>query len=162
MIPAQTQILDEIRERLKNISKANGFSVDLRKLDRARLTPFQTGEMPCINYWPQGDNLVERLPGKHLRELSLVIEFYDNSGRSDPLTDKSALLAQDAYQALWRDPSAPRIEDRPSPNLGGLVDELVLESIQPAIGEGQSPFCGAVMSISVRYRIDPHTLAAIA
>ncbi|MEA1079527.1 hypothetical protein [Marinobacter qingdaonensis] len=161
-LPATMQILDEIEARLKQITKANGYSVDLMKLERARLTPFQSGEMPCINYWPESDQLVETLPSKHLRELSLNVEFYDTSGRSAALTDKAALLANDAYTALWRSPDLPLVSDRPDPNLGGIVDSLVLQSIQPAIGEGQNPFCGAVMSIAVRYRIDPHTLTALA
>ena len=150
--PAQTQILDAIHAHLLNITAENGYSATLRKIVRAGLKPFKSADMPSINYWPGGDVLLEELPGKQLRELEINIEFYDRHGEQ-PLTDRALELASDAHLALWRSINAPKVEDQPESRLGGIVDSFTFQSVQPAIGEGQSPFCGAVISLTVRYRV---------
>ncbi|HCG7104100.1 TPA: hypothetical protein NJ322_005023 [Vibrio parahaemolyticus] len=151
--PAVTQILDLIHDRIINITKKNGYGFDLLVLKRSHLTPFKAGDLPAVNYWPGTDTYVTQASSTEVREVPIVIEAYDRHGDMS-LADKAALLERDIHTALWRSPDAPRVIDRPSPRLGGLVESFSIISSQPAIGEGQTPYCGAVIEIIVRYRVD--------
>lgn len=148
--PVETQILDLIEVRLKQIKKTNGFFSDDVRVERASLTPFPGQDLPKINYWSTGDQLIESTGYIELRELELLIEFYDRH-RDMALNDKSNLLAADVRVALSRDPDQP---ERISPKLGGTVESLVVRSAIPAIGEGGSPYCGSVLTVGIRYRVD--------
>lgn len=148
--PVETQILDLIATRLKQISKKNGFFTDDVRVERASLTPFAGKDLPAINYWSTGDQLIESTGYVELRELEVLVEFYDRH-REMSLTDKANLLAADARVALSRDPGQP---DRVSPKLGGAVESLVVRSAIPAVSEGQSPYCGSVLTLAIRYRVD--------
>lgn len=156
-MPVETQILDLIEARLKQISKAKGFFTDDVRVERASLTPFAGKDLPAINYWSTGDQLIEATGYVELRELEVLVEFYDRH-RDMSLTDKANQLAADARVALSRDPGE---SDRISTKLGGQVESLVVRSAIPAVGEGQSPYCGSVLTLAIRYRVDarhPFTL----
>lgn len=148
--PVETQILDLIEVRLKQIRKANGFFTDDVAVKRASLTPFAGKDLPAINYWSTGDQLIEATGYVELRELEVLIEFYDRHGEMS-LTDKAHLLAADARVALSREPEKP---EKVSPKLGGSVESLLIRSAIPAISEGGSPYCGSVLTLAVRYRVD--------
>lgn len=148
--PVETQILDLIETRLKQISKDNGFFTDDVRVVRASLTPFGGKDLPAINYWSTGDQLIEATGYVELRELELMVEFYDRH-RDMTLTDKANQLAADARVALSREPGQP---EKVSPKLGGTVESLAVRSAIPAIGEGQSPYCGSVLTVAIRYRVD--------
>jgi len=150
-IPAQTQIVNEIELRLKNITKENGYFSTLAKIKRAHLQPFQSTDLPCINYWPNYDNLVQQLSGAELREFTVSVEFYDKNNER-PLSDKAAELASDVKIALWRSKNEPKTSDKPNQKLGNLVDSFAITSIEPVLGEGPSPFCGVVVTITIQYR----------
>lgn len=155
--PVETQILDLIEARLKQINTRNGFFTDDVRVERASLTPFAGKDLPAINYWSTGDQLIEATGYVELRELEVLVEFYDRH-RDMSLTDKANQLAADARVALSRDPGEP---DRISTKLGGKVESLVVRSAIPAVGEGQSPYCGSVLTLAIRYRVDarhPFTL----
>jgi len=148
--PVETQILDLIEARLKLINTRNGFFTDDVRVERASLTPFAGKDLPAINYWSAGDQLIEATGYVELRELEVLVEFYDRH-RDMSLTDKANQLAADARVALSRDPGLP---ERISTKLGGKVESLVVRSAIPAVGEGQSPYCGSVLTLAVRYRVD--------
>lgn len=156
-LPVETQILDEIERRLKQISKAKGFFTDEIRVVRASLQPFSGKDMPAINYWSSGDQLLESTGFVELRELELMVEFYDRHGEM-PLNDKANLLSSDVKIALYRDPAHP---ERISTKLGGLVESVTVRSAIPAIGDERSAYCGSVITLTVRYRVDaryPFTL----
>lgn len=156
-IPATTQILNEIERRLAGISEANGYFTNDITIARASLKPFNLADLPAINYWNVADLLIEAHGTKERRQLEILIEFYDRENDM-PLVDKSALMASDLSIALNRNPDQP---DRISPKLGGLAFSVSMESITPAIGEGQAPYCGTVITLQVQYRVDwlyPFTL----
>lgn len=148
--PVETQILDLIETRLKQISTKNGLFTDDVRVERASLTPFAGKDLPAINYWSTGDQLIASTGYVELRELEVLVEFYDRH-REMSLTDKANLLAADARVALSKDLGQP---ERVSPKLGGAVESLIVRSAIPAIGEGQSPYCGSVLTLAVRYRVD--------
>jgi hypothetical protein len=152
--PAPTQILDEIGDRLGNISSANGYFYDLIKLDRGRLEPFRNQDMPGINYYTVGDVLSKKMhQGVRERIMSVVIEFYTTT-RDRVFLDIANELNSDITIALERKPSLPKVSDMVSASLGGLVVELEMLENTPAIGKGQNPYCGSIYALNITYRVN--------
>jgi len=160
-IPVVTQILDEIELRLGNISVANGYFLDIEKLERARLTPLKNSDMPAITFYSGVNELREFKYGLDFRSVNVVVECYTMT-RDSNFNDLSQLLASDLEVALHRDTSAPTVTDDVSTALGGLVEQLIINSATPVMGENnKSPYCGAVLSLQVNYKVkkgDPYTL----
>jgi len=151
---AQLTILDEIAARLNNISVANGYRFDIEQsaIERARLTPFVNGDLPAINYWPSLDSLDNKTSGKETRSFDVTIEIYDVT-MDEPFTDLAIKHGNDVVTALFRTTDAPTVSDNPSYALGGLVSTVIINSITPMIGEGQSPWFGALLNLTIEYNI---------
>lgn len=150
--PLPIQLLDAIALRLPNISKARGYYTDVGKIKRATLKPFQDQDLPALNYWPGTDNVVARGAGWVERLLPLVVEYYDRT-RDRPFSDVVFELAQDVVVAVQRDPDFPAVSDNPEFTLGGLCRSVQLVSVVPQVGEGQAPFCGALLTFDLVYRV---------
>ena len=155
-IPVQTQILDIIGARMALISVSNGYFSTLGKIERARLKPFKNGDMPAINYYYTGDILVKTIHnGVTERGMSVIIEYYDTT-RDEVFTDLADKLSTDIQIALERDVLAPLVSDPVSSSLGGKVARVEVESITPAMGAGQAPYCGTVVILNVFYKVAKH------
>lgn len=150
----QKQILDVMDARLRLPSVVNGYSVTIAKVERARLTPFKDYDLPAVNYWPESDIKVSAGGGYEVRQMKVLIEVHDAT-RDQPFTDVAMGMANDLWIALWRDVAAGAVADPISPSLGGLVSGIYLETVTPEVGEGQTPFCGALLEITVEYRRRP-------
>jgi hypothetical protein len=148
----QIQILDAVKDRLLEIKLDNGYSEALAKLDRARLIPFKGDDFPAINYWISDDTRVAAGHGWVDRQATMVLEYYSKT-RDEPFTDVAFALAGAATVALLRAPTAPAVTDDPDLTLGGLVRSIQLQSITPQIGQGQSPWCGVVLTYNLGYRV---------
>lgn len=153
--PIQTQILDVVELRLANVTTANGYSTTVKKISRARLTPFVSGDLPAINFWGGIDIKLSGGGGFDERQLKLLVEYHAKT-RDRTFSEVSAELAADVWLSLWRDPSAPAVSDTTSPKLGDLVSSISLNTITPEIGEGQAPWCGALLEIDILYIQSPH------
>jgi hypothetical protein len=149
----ELQILDEIGKRLSFIKSCDGYSATCLKIKRASLTPFKAGDMPVINYWPSGDEIVERKYGAEIHELSISIELHDKTS-DEPFTDIAFTRAADIVTALTRTTLKPKVSDDPDFTLGGLIDALLFGQTLPIIGEGQSPFCGVLVDVKARYKTE--------
>ena len=152
MADAQLTILDEIEARLANITVANGYRFDLVEsaIKRASLTPFQNGDLPALNYWPTADVRVDKAHGVNLKEFNITIEVYDLT-YDEPFTDLGIKRGNDVATALFRSTSFPAVSDPVDLSLGGLVSEIGINSLVPIIGEGTSPWCGALLDVIVKY-----------
>lgn len=148
----QQQILDAVGARLALITVARGYHCDVRKIRRATLKPFVDEDLPAINYWPGADAQVAKGHGWVDRDLSVAIEIYDRT-RDRIFTDVAMELAMDVAVSLLRSPSSPLVADEPDLTFGGLVRSAQLVTITPQIGEGQAPWCGALVSYSLSYRV---------
>ena len=151
-VPAKKIIWDEIHNRLLQIKKENGYSIEVNRVERSHLEPFKASDFPAINYWPGTDQLVKKQGDKELREVSLTIEIYDRQSEV-AMTDKADQLEAEVKTAIWRSSLFPKISDIPSQNLGGIVNSFSFDSTTPAIGKGQAPFCGCVISVAISYRV---------
>ncbi len=154
MNSAQLTILDEIHARLLNITETNGYDWEVQEntVQRARLLPFKNGDLPAINYWPVNDVLEEKTYEYDTRELNISVEGYTKT-RDEPFTDVAIKLGDDMILSLFRSIDAPLTTDEESPALGGLVEAVLVDSITPMIGEGESPWCGVLVEIRVRYNV---------
>ena len=145
------QILDALGARLALITVANGYHNDIRRIRRATLKPFTDDDLPAANYWPGIDAQVDKGHGWVDRELNVTIEFYDRT-RDRVFTDVAMELAADVAVALLRAPANPAVSDDPDMTFGGLVRSSQLLTVTPQIGEGQNPWCGALISYNFTYR----------
>lgn len=152
-MPAVTDLLDIIETRLGNISTINEYYTMPKMIARAKLTPFNDYDLPAINFWLTRLNVVSRQYQKQSRELSLFVEIH-NSTRDRPFVDVVSELASDIVISLNRHPDNPKISDVPSLDLGGVVTGLDFQGYDYLIGEGQSPWCGALCQFTIKYQSD--------
>jgi|LGVE01.1.fsa_nt_gb hypothetical protein len=149
-IPINKTFLDEIESRLGNITEDNEYNLPLKKIRRARLKPFKPQDLPAANFWPSTmDNVVDKY-GMDGRTISVTVEAHTKT-RDHPFTDIADILAADIITALNRATTAPKPDDDPSYDLGGLVEDFVLSGYDYSIGEGQTPWCGVVISFEIRF-----------
>ena len=152
--PAAIQILDAIGLRLALPTTARGYNTTVAVVERARVIPFRDFDIPAVNYWADSEAVVDAGAGWSEHEVSIMIDARTHT-RDRPFVDVAFELGTDLWIALWRAPAAPAVSDQPSMRLGGIVNSLAMASMVPAIGEGQSPFCGVLLSIIVKYRVRP-------
>jgi len=147
-----TTILDEIENRLGNITTANGYfsSVD-GVIDRGKLTPWDGKDLPAINLWSTGFDNGRSEYGDELRQIKVYIEIHDKT-RDENFVDVANKLAADVVTAICRSTAAPKVSDDPSHDLGSIVEDILLDAVDMIIGEGQAPFCGALCRFTVTVR----------
>ena len=155
--PIQLQILDEIDSRLKGINTTNGYFSDMHIGDvhRAKMTPFKGDDLPAINYWSGETRTEDKGHGFSYMAFDIEIEMHTKTN-DRPFTDVTSELSADIIIALYRDDALPKVSDQPSYKLGDMVDGLNVDAISPQLGEGQSPYCGVLVSLSITYRVKAH------
>lgn len=145
--------MDIIQARLENISTANGYHTDPKKIERGKLTPFHGYDLPGINFWPVRMESTRVRHRQDRRTLSVMIEIFDKT-RDKAFSDQADILAQDAVTALNRAGAAAGTDDPPSHALGGAVSDLRFQGYGYHIGEGQAPWLGVLIEILVVFRCD--------
>jgi len=148
--PAETQILDEVGIRLANITEVDGYFTTAARIDRARMQPYNGGDLPALNYWAGVTELAESGAGWRRRMVTVMVE-YQSKTWDRPFADVAHELAADIDIALRRAPAAPAVADTEDTRLGGLVDGMEWQSKTPAIGEGQAPVVGVLMEYVITY-----------
>lgn len=157
---AHLTIIDEIGARLGNVKKVNGYANDFKVIRRATTKPFVHGDLPAVNYWPTEDEYIDKEYQLVKRLLHVNVEAYAKT-RDLPFTDIALELSNDICIALFRDTSTPNVTDVESRSLGLMVDFLIINTITPILGEGQAPWCGVLIELSINYRLglgDPITI----
>lgn len=157
-LPATTQILNLIGERLANISTTNGYSVTPKKITRGKMTPWEPGDLPAINYWPSNLENPENDYRKDIRYLQIIVEIHKEIGihdqRNTPFSDIVDLLAADVVIGLNRSTDNPQVSDNVSHNLNNAVTDFRFLGYDYLIGEGAAPWCGAMIKFEIRYKTD--------
>lgn len=151
MTPAETAILDEIEARLKLISVANEYSRNIQKVERARLTPFKAGDIPAISFWPVRHSRSTNEYGNDTHVLRVVVDVRDKT-RDNNFADEAAGMIADVITAINRATAAPKVSDSASFELGETVEDLTMEDSAYQIGEGQTPWLGAIVEIEITYQ----------
>ena len=135
MRPIQVLILDEIENRLELITEVNEYPFDLLTIDRARLTPFKSDDLPAANFWSTSDDLIEEVGGRDTRLLSVNIELHTVE-TDEPFVDVAYTLGAYVVTAINRAVNEPKVSDDTRPCFLGLVDKVKSTSIRPMTKEG--------------------------
>lgn len=151
MTPAITQIMELVGLRLRNIAETEGYFTTVRRIERARMTPWQPYDLPAANYWPTDAVSRPEQYGEDARAVTVFVEYHDKT-RDEPFCDVADRLAHDIVTALNRSPTAPGVADAPSYDLGGSVVALAYEGHDYEIGEGQAPWCGVLVRFRIEFR----------
>lgn len=149
MSVAVNSILDLIEARFELISESNEYNTTVKKIERAKLTPFKSHDLPALNYWPVNVGN-ERQYGTDSRFFKLMVEYHSKT-RERPFSDVAGELAADVVTAINRSTSDPKVSDDQSLDLGGLVSDVVFDGYDYEIGEGQAPWCGVLVQFTIKY-----------
>ena len=157
--PAVNTILTEIGARLSLITTANGYNYTFKKVEEARLEPFVGYDLPAINYWLTNVSNESSIYNNDSRSIELAIEAF-SATRDESFTRVVSKLAADVVTALTRKTSSPKISDDPNYNLDETVSDFLFNGYDYEIGEGQKPWCGALLQFTIKYQSDPFEMSA--
>lgn len=161
MAVAVNTILTEIGARLGNITTANGYNYTFKKIEEARLEPFVGYDLPAANYWLTNVSNERTVYNDDNRNVELVIEAFSMT-RDEAFTRVVSKLAADVVTALTRSTSAPAVTDTANYNLNETVSDFIFEGYDYEIGEGQKPWCAAMLRFSIKYQTDPFEMQTYA
>jgi len=157
MATAINTILAKIGARLANITITNEYNYTFKKIQEGMLKPFAGYDLPAINYWCTSLANERTVYDDDNRVLDLVIEAFSMT-RDEPFTRVVSKLAADIVTGLNRATGSPAVSDSPSYDLGETVTELIFDSYDYEIGEGQDPWCGALLRFTIKYRTNPNEM----
>jgi len=155
--PTTTTILSEIEARMGNIHISNGYSVDVKKVKLGQLEPFKGYDLPAINVWPSTLNVEMTTYEDSKKTLPIFIEIHDST-RDEPFSTVAERLALNVLYAINRSTTAPAVDDDESNCLGGIVDDVVFNGFDYEIGNGQKPFCAALVRFDIVYFSDKNII----
>ena len=156
--PAVNTILTEIGARLSLITTANGYNYTFKKIEEARLEPFVGYDLPAMNYWLTNVSNERNTYNDDDRSVELAIEAF-SATRDEAFTRVVSKLAADVVTALTRKTSAPKVSDTPNYDLNETVSDFIFDGYDYEIGEGQKPWCGAMLRFTIKYQTDPFEMA---
>jgi len=143
--------------RMANITTANGYSCNVIKAEKARLKPFKSYDLPAVNIWCSRSQNTASEYNVDSRSLPIFVEIHDMT-REEPFIDVAAKLAADVVTALSRKTTAPKVSDTPDLYLKELVEDLDYDGYDYEIGEGQAPWCAALVQMTARYTTDKNNM----
>ena len=148
--PLNTTIYNEIEARLANVTTANGYTNEFKRIERGRMEPFKSHDLVAVNFWATNLGSSRGKYNKDRRTIEVLFEIYDKT-RDSEFMDICDLLAVDLVTGLNRTILAPKVSDIESPELGELVDKFVFNGYDYQIGEGQTPWCGILARFTVDF-----------
>lgn len=157
--PAVTTILTEVGARFANITTDNGYYYSIQKVERAKVEPFKGYDLPAVNYWCTTLSNEKTVYDDDNRSLELFVEIFALT-RDDPFIDIASKLASDIVTGLTRTTAAPAVSDTPDYDLGETITGLIFNGYDYLIGQGQEPWCGALVKFTVEYRTDPFEMTS--
>jgi len=156
--PIDTTIINECHNRLSNnITTANGYSCTVAKCEKARLKPFKPFHLPAVNIWCTTSNSSDGQYNLDSRTLSIYVEIHSIT-RETPFIELAAELAADVVTALSRKTTAPKVSDDSDLNLNDIVDDLNYDGYDYEIGEGQAPWCAALVRLTANYSTEKNNM----
>lgn len=152
--PSVLIILDETAARLGNITIANEYWYTINKVVRSKLMPFESYDLPAINYWPTGLSNVSEAYADDKRTLALFVEAHTMT-MDDPFTDVAEKLATDIVTALNRTTAAPKVSDAANVDLNDTVEAFIYLGHDYIIGMGEDPWCGCIVRMNAVFHAAP-------
>ena len=161
-LSASEQLFDLLEPRLKLITIANGYPLELKSIYRGRLEPPTQDELPNINYWAagvgregQGTAGGSGNRGSYdldSRQLLVTIAMTDlANGMSFP--DKAGLMQDCIETAINHDVSAPTPDDEPV-NVLGTIADIRVETGTFYVNQTNEPLVTVEAEILLVYRTE--------
>jgi hypothetical protein len=158
--PLNTTIYNEIEARLANITTANGYNNEFKRIERGTMKPFKSHDLVAVNFWASSVGNTNEKYTRDRRSIQVFFEVYDKT-RDTPFMDICDLLAADLVTGLNRTILAPAVSDVESPELGELVNKFIFNGYDYQIGEGQSPWCGILARFTVDFLTTSNNMITI-
>jgi len=158
--PLNTTIYNEIEARLANVTTANGYNNEFKRIERGAMKPFKSHDLVAVNFWAASVGSDNEKYTRDRRTIQVFFEVYDKT-RDTPFMDICDSLAVDLVTGLNRTISAPAVSDTESPELGELVDKFIFNGYDYQIGEGQSPWCGILARFTVDFLTTSNNMITI-
>ena len=157
MISAASQILDLLLPRFQQMTVANGYTNEFVQIKRAtQVFSDLLDDLPLLNYFHGETTPADRSHNYERRDLQITLEAYTRT-LDAPFTDTASMIGDELETVLFRYSGRPKPVD-PVENI--LMDknyrgvgEIIFDGSVPALGEGQRPYCGAIISVRVRYNV---------
>jgi hypothetical protein len=157
-IPNQFPVVERITQNivaaLKEITTANGYTRDVRRVERVRAVPENPEDMSILVYRDDPEPYPEKLPYEksgYTQQYSIVF-FVAESERSDvPIDQRLALFEADIIKALMKDPRRGGLTFIDSRHVGTAL-----------LPEPLGGCCGGTVYLDVPYRTprnDPYRIA---
>lgn len=159
MANAVNTILTEVGARLANITTVNGYNYTFKKISEAMLEPFAGYDLPAINYWCTNLSNERNAYNDDDRSIDMAIEAFSMT-RDEAFTRVVSKLAADIVTGLTRTTIAPKVSDNPNYNLNDTVSDFIFNGYDYEIGEGQKPWCGALLKFVIKYQSDPFEMSS--
>lgn len=148
--PLNTAIYNEIEARLANVTTANGYGNEFKRIARGRMKPFKSHDLVAVNFWATNLGSSREKYNKDRRTIQVLFEIYDKT-RDSEFIDICDSLAVDLVTGLNRETSAPKVSDDEDQDLGELANSFVFNGFDYQIGEGQAPWCGILAKFTVDF-----------
>ena len=158
--PLNTTIYNEIEARLANVTTADGYNSEFKRIERGTMKPFKSHDLVAVNFWAASVGSDNEKYTRDRRTIQVFFEVYDKT-RDTPFMDICDLLAADLVTGLNRTILAPAVSDVESPELGELVDKFIFNGYDYQIGEGQSPWCGILARFTVDFLTTSNNMITI-
>lgn len=156
--PAVTVILAEIGLRLANITTDNGYHYTIKKIEEAKVEPFNGYDLPAVNYWCTNLSNERSVYNDDNRSLELFVEIFALT-RDETFTKVVGKLAADVVTGLTRATTAPAIWDVPDYDLNETISDFIFDGYDYLIGQGQEPWCGALVKFTIKYQTNPFEMS---
>ena len=158
--PLNTTIYNEIEARLANVTTANGYGNEFKRIERGTMKPFKSHDLVAVNFWASSVGNTNEKYTRDRRSIQVFFEVYDKT-RDVPFMDICDLLAVDLVTGLNRTILLPKVSDDESADLGELVDKFTFNGYDYQIGEGQSPWCGILARFTVDFLTTSNNMITI-
>lgn len=151
---ARILILEEIKRRLSQIKKLNGYDFDIKtvQLTDAGYILGDQFNLPGAYIWLTSDQTnSESKKSVDIRTGIVTIYLFDNASNEVEPIYISEMLSYNAWVALNRSNDFPRMDDEKSPYLGEFVNHIILQSNLILASELNKPWYGAELTIEIEY-----------
>jgi hypothetical protein len=150
----ELDVINEIKNRLKNIKQSNGYHFDIKTVEDDRMEFFNEIECPAINFYFTSDDTLKNSAGRDNREYTLVIEALTKKYENTNNNLLKASLKEDVYIALNRKIDAPLKSDAHDARLNGLVNFISQPNAVPIDTGSNGLQVGCALRFQVNYTIN--------
>lgn len=162
--PVQQIIINEIVARLGNISIANGYDFDMKKISKFKGPVWLHSDMPQADVSSVESFSTENNYSLDSYTLPVTIQMWTNKTDKKIPLEVSMLMSANLIIAINRSTGSPLVSDARSRDLGGLVNKVGSADSVYLPSTEQLSWAGAAIAFDVEFSTpkgDPFTFTTI-